>query len=1320
MGKHLSEDRIQYVVDVQTSKAQQAIHQLEKESAALRSENRQRMKQMLDLEAAGKKETEQYKNLSKAYKETSKQISSLTQDIAKQTKSLDVNAMSMAQLKKQSRDLQRELDSISKALNPKAYDEVAKRLGVVNERMNSLKVSAKTWTGISLEDSTISFMTGTALVKTAELVGSRLKDFYNNIRQSISAGIELAQTADGITHAFERMNKPELLSELRQATKGTINDLELMKAAVKAKDFRIPMEDLGKYLAFAQLKAQQTGQSFEYMVDSIVTGLGRESPMILDNLGLSAAEIKEQTKQTGDFMKAVASIVENQLSAAGETYISSTDRAAQRTVELQNAQMALGRELLPIKEYFSDVYGEVNLSLINTLKYIVQNRDTLGSLVKAVGLAAAVYLSYVAAQKVSWAWSMRQVAVSKLKAAGLAVENTMLELSVLRHAVLNKTMTTSIALQKAFNVVLKLSPWGLIIGGLTLVAGALLLYNKRTDAASEAQRKLADVKKKAISSAAEETAKIKLLVAAAKDETLSLKERQNAVDELNRIIPNYNAQLDKTTGKYKENKKALDNYIQSLIRKYEVEAAKDMFKGIIEKMTRTQHELDQAEKALTAAQKAGAGYSYTTSWGATGNTTDDIVTKARNRVNSLKKERELQQRELNALESSLGKAINKDTAASVSSGPATGTVGAELDSITQKIDALKAKRLTIGVGDQKALKDLDHEIAALEKRKEQLEYSSPKGAGKSKAQGTKDVASNDFSNDRKQDLFLAKQSHEEDLSFLQKALAEKRLTQEQYNAYIVALNIQHQNNLLAIEQSYLERSNSIVVKDAAKRKALQDEQEKNVMKQRQAATDAYVDGEKQYHDALSKLSEASGNTQTQILRQELDTKLLMLQGYYQASFQLAQDDGEKQKQATEAYEQAKAQIIAEYTQKSNEERLQTRQRYGLISFIEHLTRERAERKKSYEEGKLTKEGYEHSLTNLEFEAEQQRMQIRQQYGLASQQELYNAELAMLKQHLDNGLISREEYEEAVKNMKITKNKEAFDYYSNLAANAVTALQDAEIANMESQYDAEIEAARNAGKDTTELEKKKAEEKLNIQKKYADVNFAIKASQIIADTATSIMRTYADLGPIGGTIAAALMGVTGAAQLKAANAERQRIKKMTLNGSAGASSASGARVATGLEAGGSIDVRREQDGKLFHAAYEPDRRGYVDRPTVIVGEGPRGQSREWVASNAAVENPTIAPLIDIIDRAQQAGTIRTLDMNKVLARQISGRASGGSIAQPSGNTQVNVSDTGRDALIERFYTLLEHLSTNGIPASVTLDDIDRMQKLRSQARSFGSK
>lgn len=51
-------------------------------------------------------------------------------------------------------------------------------------------------------------------------------------------------------------------------------------------------------------------------------------------------------------------------------------------------------------------------------------------------------------------------------------------------------------------------------------------------------------------------------------------DRHKAIDELNKIVPNYNAKLQDTTNKYSENKGALDSYISSLIRLYEIQGAK--------------------------------------------------------------------------------------------------------------------------------------------------------------------------------------------------------------------------------------------------------------------------------------------------------------------------------------------------------------------------------------------------------------------------------------------------------------------------------------------------------------------------------------------------------------------------------------------------------------------------------------------------------------------------------------------------------------------------------------------------------------------------
>jgi TP901 family phage tail tape measure protein len=114
---------------------------------------------------------------------------------------------------------------------------------------------------------------------------------------------------------------------------------------------------------------------------------------------------------------------------------------------------------------------------------------------------------------------------------------------------------------------------------------------------------------------------------------------------------------------------------------------------------------------------------------------------------------------------------------------------------------------------------------------------------------------------------------------------------------------------------------------------------------------------------------------------------------------------------------------------------------------------------------------------------------------------------------------------------------------------------------------------------------------------------------------------------------------------------------------------------GLESGGSIDVTRAQDGKPFNAAYDPTKRGYVDKPTVIVGEGKTGQSLEWVASNAAVKNPTVAPIISMIDAAQKNGTIATFDMNRYFSNHVSGYSGGGFIS--IGGSSAGKSSAGGD-------------------------------------------
>lgn len=1247
-NKHLTEDEIRYTVDVKTADAQKAIYNLEQQSKKLRSENKARLNQMISLEAANKKETDAYKNLKKQYTETSKEIRTLTDRIGEQTSKIDILDMSMVQLKKQQKSLQKELDNTVQSLNPDAYGVLEQRLKDVSGRISELKQNAKSFGELASDDTVNGVLLGNLLTKGAELFGEKVREFKDSIAELVNGGLEMAEQADGVTRAFNSLNQEGLLDNLRKATKGTVNDVQLMTAAVQAKDFRIPLEDLGKYLQFAQLKAQQTGQSVDYMTNSIVTGLGRKSPMILDNLGISAAEISEKTKETGDFMKAVAEIVDNQLAAAGETYISAADRAAQKTVELQNAQKALGDEILPLKEQWDEGYADMQLHTISLISWCVKHQGvvkTLGILLTAFTVIAIATSNAI---KTNIVVTKGAAAAQQAWNVVCATGTGLMKLLQAGFLLLTGRVTQAKAAWASMNVTMKASVFGLIAAGVALLAMKLWDMKKAADASTLAQKALNNIRAEAQKQVVEEKLKLENLIKVAKDEKLSMDERYKAVDALNRIVPQYNATIDKTTKKFKASDKALKAYINNLVKLYEVQGAKKQIQGLAEQRAELEVKLAGAKKNLSGA-KSAQGVSYTTSWGAVGNTQGDAVGHFQSQVNSISNSIKQLDTQINTITGAFGKDIMKQTVKE-SSEPEVPDSG-------------------IGGG------------------------GGGKGGGghtgtvntTTTQPNPDDIASKRFSENRQADIDAANQDYQQDVNNWEMALAQKQVSQEKYDLAMQALKTQHTANILAIETSYSEQSQNIGIADGAKKKSLQDKQQANLRAAEQAHFDQQVAVEQAYQDALAKVMEQGETQQELTLEQQRDQKLEVLKGYYQAALNMAKQNGEDTAQLEKAYKDVQTQIEKEYITKQKE-----------------LLDEQDEKKK----------------------------QARQALGFDQQSE-YDRQLQQLQQALKNQYITQQEYEQKVQQLKKESFAKQAEYYTNLFSNAVTSLQNAEMANIDAKYDAEIKAAEGNTALQEKLEKKKANEKLKIQKKYADVNFAMQVAQIISTTAVSIMKAYADLGPVAGTVAAALMGVTGAAQLVVANAERQKVKRMTLNGSASGSSSVGSRVASGRESGGRIDVEREQDGKHFNAEYSPGKRGYVDHPTVIVGEGPRGRSKEWVASNAALENPTIAPLINMMDAAQRAGQIRTFDMNKYLMA-MQGRALGGSIArqtapggadfyvrtQESARRDAGNATSGRnnDELLE----LLRELKRDGIRSFVSLSDLDAKQKLRKQARKFAKK
>lgn len=513
-------------------------------------------------------------------------------------------------------------------------------------------------------------------------------------------------------------------------------------------------------------------------------------------------------------------------------------------------------------------------------------------------------------------------------------------------------------------------------------------------------------------------------------------------------------------------------------------------------------------------------------------------------------------------------------------------------------------------------------------------------------------------------LALEETSYKTQLTVFQKQLAEKGITQEQFNALVLALETSSTDQRLKIAQGYLTDVVSV--------------------------------------ENITGTEKAKAVTDANSLVLDADLKAAQARAAQQKALQDLVKDFKSEFKLTTVGEDTALQL------KALEASYQARKEMAVKANMDTADLDAA---------------YEKAKTNIVQTEEEKRNQIKQQYGLGSANDQFNIEMDLLKRQYDQGLINEEQFLKAKNKLKIKYLKASFDYYSGLVSGAFGALQDAEMASIDAKYDVEIERAQGNTEEVARLENEKEKKKLEVQKKYADVNFAIKASEIIANTAVAIMKALAELGPIAGPIAAALMGVTGAAQLITANAERNKIKNMTVGGTGSSSASGGTRTVTGLASGGYMPVTRAQDGANYMAAYDPGRRGFVSQPTVLVGEsGP-----EFVVSNAGINNPTVRPLIDLIDSSQRAGTIRTVDLNQIMRTRMAGFASGGFTTAPETSTPdvpsvsgtTNTTPVDNRILNELIY-LLRSLNTNGVRAWLVYSQFEKAKAKLEQSQKIGSK
>lgn len=173
----------------------------------------------------------------------------------------------------------------------------------------------------------------------------------------------------------------------------------------------------------------------------------------------------------------------------------------------------------------------------------------------------------------------------------------------------------------------------------------------------------------------------------------------------------------------------------------------------------------------------------------------------------------------------------------------------------------------------------------------------------------------------------------------------------------------------------------------------------------------------------------------------------------------------------------------------------------------------------------------------------------------------------------------------------------------------------------------------------------------LQLKQAKRQKAMSLTKAIINTALGVTAALS-IGPPAGYIMAAITAAMGAAQI---------------------AMIASTPITTGAEEGGQV-IERMQDGKKFNARYSPDKRGFISSPTVLVSEN----GKEYVVPAAAMDNPSLIPVLNTIEAARRQGTLGSFDFNAVYRQNTPapGFVSGG----PTGDIpSFDTTDTGLSSL-----------------------------------------
>lgn len=203
---------------------------------------------------------------------------------------------------------------------------------------------------------------------------------------------------EGIKNAFTGMAEAAgpgaeaMLSALQKSAAGMVDNEQLMMsfnqaAQLVSKDFAVQLPDAMQYLGKV---SAATGTDMGFMLDSLVKGVGRLSPMILDNLGIQvnlamateeaakkfgveASELSKAQIQAGMMDVVLQKLAEN-TAAMPDVAGSAAAAFAQFKTTLKNTKDEVGLALLPTMTEMAGKLGEFATAALPIVIDVLLNR----------------------------------------------------------------------------------------------------------------------------------------------------------------------------------------------------------------------------------------------------------------------------------------------------------------------------------------------------------------------------------------------------------------------------------------------------------------------------------------------------------------------------------------------------------------------------------------------------------------------------------------------------------------------------------------------------------------------------------------------------------------------------------------------------------------------------------------------------------------------------------------------------------------------------------------------------------------------------------